>query len=94
MVVCLKCVRMRREIEKAEIVKCICKLKNNKTGSSDGLVGELLKYDGSGMVYLLSIYLELCGMKRLYLRNGERGSLLTLNEVVQGRLREDKPTYL
>ena len=96
-----------------------------------------------------SIYLELSGMRRLYLRNGERGSLLikvikknqvitgalhycvvwkvfcnnrlvehldreravhegqagfrknescidnvyTLNEVVQGRLREDKPTY-
>ena len=29
------------------------KLKNNKTGGSDGLVGELRKYDGSGMVYLL-----------------------------------------
>ena len=26
---------------------------NNKTGGSDGLVGELLKYDRSGMVYLL-----------------------------------------
>ena len=38
------------EIEKGEIVKCI---KNNKTGGSDGLVGELLKYGGSGMVYLL-----------------------------------------
>ena len=29
------------------------KLKNNKTGGSDGLVGELLKYGGSGMVDLL-----------------------------------------
>ena len=29
-----------REIEKAEIVKCICKLKNNKTGGSDGLVSD------------------------------------------------------
>ena len=38
------------EIEKGEIVKCI---RNNKTGGSDGLVGELLKYGGSGMVYLL-----------------------------------------
>ena len=27
--------------------------KNNKTGGSDGLVSELLKYGGSGMVYLL-----------------------------------------
>ena len=31
----------------------ICKLKNNKTGGSDGLVGELLKYGGVGMVNLL-----------------------------------------
>ena len=30
------------DIEKGEIVKCIRKLKNNKTGESDGLVGELL----------------------------------------------------
>ena len=42
-----------KEIEKGEIVKCIRKLKNNKTRGSDGLVGELLKYGGSGMVYLL-----------------------------------------
>ena len=27
-----------------EIEKCICKLKHNKTGGNDGLVGELLKY--------------------------------------------------
>ena len=39
-----------REIE---IVRCVRKLKNNKTGSSDGLVGELLKYGGSGMIHLL-----------------------------------------
>ena len=82
------------EIEKAEIVKCICKLKNNKTGGSDGLVGELLKYGGSGMVYLLEHYLELSGMRRLYLRNGERGSLLIYlrkvirkNQVITGVLR-------
>ena len=55
-----------REIEKAEIVKCICKL----------------------------IYLELSGMRRLYLRNGERGSLLIYlrkvirkNQVITGVLR-------
>ena len=42
-----------RGIEKEEIAKCIRRLKNNKTGGSDGLVGELLKYGGSGMVYLL-----------------------------------------
>ena len=32
------------ELRKGEIEKCISKLKNNKTGESDGLVGELLKY--------------------------------------------------
>ena len=40
-----------REIDSAEISRCLRKLKNNKTGGSDGLVGELLKYGGSGMVY-------------------------------------------
>ena len=42
-----------REIEPAEIARCLHSLKNNKTGGSDGLVGELLKYDGLGMVNLL-----------------------------------------
>ena len=32
------------ELRKGEIEKCTSKLKNNKTGGSDGLVGELLKY--------------------------------------------------
>ena len=39
----------------SEISRCIRKLKNNKTGGSDGLVGELLKYGGSGMVDLLQL---------------------------------------
>ena len=39
-----------KEIEKGEIAKCVRKLKNNKTGGSDGIV---LKYGGSGMVDLL-----------------------------------------
>ena len=42
-----------REIKPAEIARCLHSLKNNKTGGSDGLVGELLKYGGSGMVNLL-----------------------------------------
>ena len=40
-------------IEKEEIAKWIRKLKNKKTGGSDSVVGELLKYGGSSMVYLL-----------------------------------------
>ena len=39
-----------KEIKKGEIAKCVRKLKNNKTSSSDGIVGELPKYGGSGMV--------------------------------------------
>ena len=41
------------ELCKGEIEKCLGKLKNNKTGGSDDLVGELLKYGGVGMVDLL-----------------------------------------
>ena len=39
-----------KELEKAKIANCLSKLKNNKTGGSDGLVGELLKYGGSGIL--------------------------------------------
>ena len=144
-----------REIKKAEIVKSICKLKKNKTGGSDGLVGELLKYGGSGMVYLLEqlfrvvwheevvpkewrerlivnlfqkgdkedpgnyrgiTLLSVVGKvfckilnnrlvehldRERALHEGQAGfrknrscidNDYTLNEVVQGRLREDKPT--
>ena len=42
-----------KEIEESEIVRCINKLKNNKTGGSDGIVSELLKYGGVGMVKML-----------------------------------------
>ena len=42
-----------KEIENGEIVKCVRKLKHNKTGGSDGIVGKLLKYGGSGMEDLL-----------------------------------------
>jgi len=34
------------ELRKGKIEKCVRKLKNNRTGGSDGLVGELLKYGG------------------------------------------------
>ena len=42
-----------KEIEKDEIAKCLRNLKNSKTGGSDGIVGELLKYGGLRMVDLL-----------------------------------------
>ena len=42
-----------KEIEMGEVAKCLRNLKNSKTVGSDGIVGELLKYGGSGMVDLL-----------------------------------------
>ena len=46
---------MDRGISYAEIKKCSKSLKNNKTGGSDGLVGELFKYSGKGMASLLKV---------------------------------------
>ena len=40
----LKDLDLDKEIEESEIVRCINKLKNNKTGGGDGIVSELLKY--------------------------------------------------
>ena len=145
-----------KEIEKGEIAKCLRNLKNSKTGGSDGIVGELLKYGGSGMVDLLeqlfsgiwreeivrwqwregliiNIFkkgdredpakyrgitllrvvgkvcrkilnnrLVQCLDKEGVLHEGQAGfrinrscmdNVYTLNEIVQGRLREDKKTY-
>ena len=42
-----------KEIETGEITKYLRNLKNSKTRGSDGIVGELLKYGGFGMVDLL-----------------------------------------
>ena len=42
--------RLDRQIEREEIAQCVKKI---KTGGCDGIVGELLKYGGSGMVCLL-----------------------------------------
>jgi len=58
------------KLRKGEIEKCICKLKNNKTRGSDGLVGELLKYEGGGMVNCCISFLKLFGMKKPYLSSG------------------------
>ena len=46
-------------------VALLKKLKNNKTGGSDGLVGELLKYGGSGMIHLLHKLFEVVWSEEL-----------------------------
>ena len=55
------------------------KLKN-KTGGSDGIVGELLKYGESGMVDLLE---QLFGKRRLSLGNGEAALLIFLRKGIE-----------
>ena len=35
--------RLDRQIDREDITQCVKKLKNNKTGGCDGIVGELLK---------------------------------------------------
>ena len=51
-----------REIEFHEIAICV---RNNKTDGSDGLVGELLKYGGSGMIHLLHKLFEVVWREEL-----------------------------
>ena len=42
-----------------KIAQCLREIKNNKTGGSDDLVGELLKYGGEGMVLLLEKFFSI-----------------------------------
>ena len=65
-----------KEIEKGEIAICFRNLKNSKTGGSDGIVGELLKYGGSEWLTCLSSYFQLYGRRRLSPGNGGRALLL------------------
>ena len=56
-----------------KIEKCICKLMNSKTGGSDGLVGELLKYGRAEEWWIHFMNsLRLFGVRRQYLGSGER----------------------
>ena len=80
-----------KEIEKGEITKCLRNLKNSKTGGSDDIVGELLKYGGFGMVDLLEQLFSVIWQEEivprqwreglivnnLYLRKGAGKTLLT-----------------
>ena len=97
-----------KEIEKGEITKCLRNLKNSKTGGNDGIVGELLKYGGFGMLDLLEQLFSVIWQEEIVPRQWRKGhdgqagfrtnrscmdNVYTLNEIVQGRLREDKKTY-
>ena len=78
-----------KEIEKGEIVKCI---KNNKTAGSDGLVGELLKYGGSGMVFLLEQLFLVVWHEETVPKQWREGLIVTVNLFKKGD-REDPGNY-
>ena len=67
--------RLDIAIEKGEIVKCI---KKRKTGGSDGLVGELLKYGGSGMVCLLEQLFSVVWHEQTVPRQWREGLIVNL----------------
>ena len=67
-----------KEIEKGEIAKCLRTLKNSKTGSSDGIVGELLKYGGSGMVDLLEQLFSVIWQEEIVPRQWREGLIVNI----------------
>ena len=81
---------LNKEIEKGEIAKCLRNLKNSKTGGSDGIVGELLKYGGSGMVNLLEQLFSVIWQEEIVPRQWREG--LIVNIFNKGD-REDPANY-
>ena len=73
-----------RIVEFQEIARCVRKLKNNKTGGSDGLVGELLKYGGSGMIHLLHKLFEVVWSEELVPQKWREGYLHVLLRAGRG----------
>ena len=72
-------VRLDRQIDREEIIaQCVKKQKNNKTGECDGIVGELLKYGGSGMVCLLEQLFSVVWREELVPRQWREGLIVNL----------------
>ena len=67
-----------KEIEKGEIAKCLRNLKNSKTGGSDGIVGELLTYGGSGMVDLLEQLFSVIWQEEIVPRQWRKGLIVNI----------------
>ena len=69
---------MDRKIDLNEISRCVRKLINNKTGGSDGLVGELLKYGGSAIVNLLQLLFSTVWRKKVVPPQWREGLIVNL----------------
>ena len=69
---------LKRELCKMEIEKCICNLKNNKTGGRDGLVGKWVKYERVGMVDLLHQHFKVVWQEETVSKQWREGLILNL----------------
>ena len=67
-------------VEVSHVVKAI---KNNKSAGSDGIVGELIKYEGEPMCEMLLALFNLVWVDNIF----------SLSELIQGRIREGKSTF-
>ena len=79
-----------KEIEKGEIAKCVRKLKSNKTGGSDGIVGELLKYGGSRMVDLPDLLFSVIWQEEIFPMQWRDGLIVN---IFKNGDREDPGNY-
>ena len=68
---------MDRDINFAE-TKCSKSLKKNKTGGNNGLVGELFKYGGKGMVHLLKVLHGVVWTQESIPKQWRQGSIVSL----------------
>ena len=74
-----------REQVKTKVSTCLCstklcedELKNNTTGGSDGLVGELLKYGGVGMVNMVHQLFEVVWHEETVPKQWREGLIVNL----------------
>ena len=80
-----------KKIEKSEIENFL-RNKNSKTGGSDGIVGKLLKYCGSGMVDLLEQLFSVIWQEEIVPRRWREGLIVNIHVFKKGD-REDPANF-
>ena len=69
---------LNKEIEKDEIAKCLRNLKDSKTGCSDGIKSEFLKYGESEMVDLLQQLFSVIWREEIVPRQWREGLIVNI----------------
>ena len=69
---------LNKEIEKDEIAKCLRNLKDSKTGCSDGIKSEFLKYGESEMVDLLQQLFSVIWREEIVPRKWREGLIVNI----------------